>query len=187
MVVPLTDARNCCCWPTGTVTCAGDTLTVTSEVEPRIAEALADAVRSASEVAVTVTTFDVGVVAGATYSPALLIWPHVLPLQDGPARLQITTLFEVPLTTAVNCALPPGFTCTVLGVSETDTDAQVAAGLTPAKNRRHATFKIRLICLTLRSTLPTVSNSILLTSASQSFRVAEQLIANTAPRRHGTT
>jgi hypothetical protein len=74
-----------------------------SEVEPRITEALADAVRSAKEVAVTVTTFDVGAVAGARYKPPLEIWPHVFPLQLVPLKLQITTLLEVPLTTAVNC------------------------------------------------------------------------------------
>jgi hypothetical protein len=78
-----------------------------SEVEPRITEALADAVRSASDVAVTVTTFDAGGVAGARYKPPLVICPHAMPLQAVPVRLQMTTLLEVPLTTAVNCVWPP--------------------------------------------------------------------------------
>jgi hypothetical protein len=145
MVVPLTLATNCCRRPTDTVACAGDTVTATSEVEPRITEALAEAVRSASDVAVTVTTFDVGVVAGAVYNPLLLIWPQVLPLQEAPVKLQTTTLLVVPLTVAVNCALPPACTCTTLGLSETETDAQVKAGQTNATRKIQANFKSRLI------------------------------------------
>jgi hypothetical protein len=81
----------------------GDTDTAMSEVEPRMIDALAEAVRSASEVAVTVITFDAGAVAGAEYTPPLEIWPHTFPLQLVPLKFQITTLLEVPLTVAVNC------------------------------------------------------------------------------------
>jgi hypothetical protein len=102
MVVPLTNARKRCCWPTTIVVCAGDTETTTSEVEPKITDALADAERSASDVAVTVITFDGGAVAGARYKPPPEIWPHVFPLQFMPFKLQITTLLEVPPTVAVN-------------------------------------------------------------------------------------
>jgi len=145
MVVPLTLATNCCCRPTETVAFAGDTDTFTSEDEPRITEARAEAVKSASDVAVTVITFDVGVVAGAEYNPALVIWPQPLPLQEEPVRFQRTTLFVVPLTTAVNCVLPPGSTCTTLGVSETDTAPQVAAGQTNATSKSQANFKMGFI------------------------------------------
>jgi hypothetical protein len=65
MVVPPTNARKRCCCPTRMVVWVGDTDTVTSEDEPRMTEALADAVRSASDVAVTAITFEVGAVAGA--------------------------------------------------------------------------------------------------------------------------
>ena len=107
MVVPPTDAKNRCCCPTRTVAWAGDTDTVTSEAAPRMTEELADALRSASEVAVTVITFDAGAVAGARYKPVSEIWPHTIPVQLVPERPQITTLLEVPLTTAVNCSWPP--------------------------------------------------------------------------------
>jgi hypothetical protein len=130
-------------------------------------EALAEAVRSASDVAVTATTFDVGIFAGAEYNPPLLIWPQVIPLQEEPVRLQTTTLFVVPLTTAVNCALPPASTCTTLGVSETDTDAQVTTGQTNAPSKSPAIFKIRFIRDPPPSTLPIVQIPILLTSASR--------------------
>jgi len=73
MVVPPTNARKRCCCPTRTVAWMGDTDTVTSEDEPRMTEALADAVRSASDVAVTAITFEAGAVAGARYRPPLVI------------------------------------------------------------------------------------------------------------------
>ena len=86
----------------------GETVTVISELAPRMAAALADAERSARDVAVTVITFDCGAVAGAVYNPVLVICPQPLPVQVVPVRLQITTLFDVPLTVALNCACPPG-------------------------------------------------------------------------------
>jgi hypothetical protein len=141
MVVPLTNAVNSCRWSTTTLVCAGDTDTVISEVEPRMTAALAEAVRSASDVAVTVMTVDAGAVAGARYNPSLVIWPHAIPLQVVPARLQRTTPFEVPLTRAVNWVWPPGCTCTLVGVSETDTDAKVTAGHTTTASKIDATFK----------------------------------------------
>jgi hypothetical protein len=112
-----------------------------SEDTPRMTEALADALRSASDVAVTVTTFDFGATAGARYRPPLVICPHALPPQAVPARLQITTLFEVPLTVAANCIWPLGCTCTVVGVKETDTEARAAAGLRIARTKIHTTLK----------------------------------------------
>jgi hypothetical protein len=145
MVVPLTLATNCCCRFTDTVASAGDTVTVTSEDAPRITEALAEAVRSASDVAVTVTTLDAGIVAGAVYTPLLLIWPQALPLQEVPVKLQTTTLSVVPLTVAVNWALPPACKCTRLGVSETETEAQPNAGQTDAISKIQATLKSRFI------------------------------------------
>lgn len=79
-----------------------------SELAPRITAALADTERSANEVAVTVITFDCGVLAGAIYSPVLVICPQVIPEQLVPLRAQTTTLLDVPLTVAVNCVCPPG-------------------------------------------------------------------------------
>jgi hypothetical protein len=145
MVVPLTNAVKNCCWPKTTDVFAGDTDTVISEVEPNITAALAEAVRSASDVAVTVTTVDAGAFEGARYNPPLVIWPHPRPLQVVPARLQITTSLEVPLTTAVNCVWPPGCTCTLVGLRETDTVAKVTAGHTTIASTIDANFKTRFI------------------------------------------
>src|ERR1035437_4903402 len=144
-VVPPTKARKRCCWPSRTIACEGETDTVTSDVEPRITDALPDAVRSASDVAVTVMTFDVGAFAGALYKPPLLICPHSLPVQLMPLRLQITTLFEVPLTVAENCNCPPAGTCTVAGVTETDIDARLTLVDTAKRIANQATFQTCLI------------------------------------------
>jgi hypothetical protein len=73
-------------------------------------EALPDAVKSARDVAVIVMTFDCGALAGAKYTPVLVIWPQALPLHVVPLRLQMTTLFEVPVTVGTNWAWPPGWT-----------------------------------------------------------------------------
>jgi len=74
-----------------------------------------------------------------------VIWPHAFPLQLVPLKLQITTLLEVPLTTAVNCACPPSGTCTVVGARETDTEARVAVGKTEIASKNHATLNNRSI------------------------------------------
>src|ERR1022692_2707494 len=103
-------------------------------------DALEKAVRSAREVAVTVTTFDCGAVAGARYNPPLVICPHPVPLQVVPLSPQITTLFEVPLTTAVNCTCPLGCTCTVVGVRETEIDALAATEQDSITSKSHTTF-----------------------------------------------
>jgi hypothetical protein len=67
-----------------------------------IAAALAFLDRSAREVAVTVTTFGLGVTAGAVYRPPEEICPHAIPVQPRPDKLQITTGFVVPVTCTVN-------------------------------------------------------------------------------------
>lgn len=65
MVVPETKATNCCCRPIRIFAVDGETLTATSEDVPTMTAALADAERSANDVAVTVTTLGAGAVAGA--------------------------------------------------------------------------------------------------------------------------
>ena len=144
-VVPPTKARKRCCWPSRTVACPGETETVTSDEEPRITDALPEEVRSARDVAVTVITFDAGAVAGALYTPPLLICPHSLPPQLTPPRFQITTLLEVPLTVAVNCAFPPVGTCTVVGVTETVIEARLTLVSTSKQNESHVNFEMYLM------------------------------------------
>lgn len=74
-----------------------------------------DLVGSACEVAVTVTNGGAGMLPGAVYSPADVIVPQVLPLQPMPVTFQVTAVFAVPVTVAVNCRWPPVLTCALLG------------------------------------------------------------------------
>jgi hypothetical protein len=46
--------------------------------------------------------------------------PQAAPLQPAPTILQETLVFEVPLTVAVNCWLPPMTTLTAAGVTLTE-------------------------------------------------------------------
>jgi hypothetical protein len=75
--------------------------------------ALADFVESAWLVAVTAMALGDGAFAGAMYRPLLSIVPQTLPLQPCPGTalptLQVTAVFEIPLTTAVNCCVLPGW------------------------------------------------------------------------------
>jgi hypothetical protein len=50
--------------------------------------------------------------------------PHAAPLQPAPVTVQLTAIFEVPVTVAVNCCVLPtdtvallGFTCTAAPVA----------------------------------------------------------------------
>ena len=76
---------------------------VTITVGIMVTMADADFVPSAFEVAFTVTCAGFGIVPGAVYRPPELIVPQALPLQPAPTKLQVTPVFEVPVTAAVNC------------------------------------------------------------------------------------
>lgn len=73
--------------------------------------AVADFVASAWLVAVTATALGEGALAGAVYRPLLSIVPQAVPLQPCPgtalATLQVTAVFEIPLTAARNCCVFP--------------------------------------------------------------------------------
>lgn len=75
--------------------------------------AVADFVGSAWLVAVAAMALGEGALAGAVYRPLLSIVPQALPLQPcpgtAPATLQVTAVFEIPLTAAVNCCVLPGW------------------------------------------------------------------------------
>lgn len=92
-VVPVTVALNCCVLLSVTCTLAGEMLTATGPVI--VTRALPDLLVSATEVAVTVTWFGLGAVAGAVYSPLLLIVPHAAPLHPLPATVQVTAVLVV--------------------------------------------------------------------------------------------
>lgn len=89
----------------------GDTFNTDVGVAPTVTVAEADLVVSAALVAVTVY---VPAVLGAVYSPALVIVPPVVD--------HVTAVFDVPLTVAVNCCVPPTVSDAVLGEIETAVD-----------------------------------------------------------------
>ena len=82
----------------------------------------------------------IGNEVGAVYSPAAVISPHVTPAQPAPETLQLTAVFELPETWAVNCCCrEPGASRTELGetVTETTANADVASATSAqARNRR---------------------------------------------------
>jgi len=80
-----------------------------------VAEAVADLVGSATEVAVTDTCGGLGTTDGAVYSPLADIVPQVAPVQPLPATLQDTAVFIALVTVAVNCWWPPVSSCVVTG------------------------------------------------------------------------
>ena len=69
-------------------------------------EAKADLVESATDVAVTMASAGVGVVAGAVYSPVEVIEPHEPATQPIPETAQVTAVLELPVTFAMNCCWP---------------------------------------------------------------------------------
>jgi hypothetical protein len=50
-----------------------------------------------------------------------LIVPHVVPLQPIPDTVQVTDVFDVPVTDAVNCWLDPAAIDKVMGIAVTTT------------------------------------------------------------------
>lgn len=121
--VPFTDAVNCCWVPVATCVAPGETLTVI--VGKMVTTALLDLVESAFEVAVTVTCAGVGTAAGAVYRPVDEIVPQVAPEQPVPAKLQVTAVFVVPVTVAVNCRVFRTTSCTVVGETCTTTGGRI--------------------------------------------------------------
>ena len=68
-----------------------------------VTEADADLLGSDTLVAVIVKVAGEGAVAGAVYSPLEEIVPQVAPLQPVPDAVQVTAMFDVPVTEAANC------------------------------------------------------------------------------------
>lgn len=106
--MPVTVAVNCRVFPTTTVAVIGDTLTPTAGRMVTAAEAVF--VESASDFAVTVTSAGLGSVPGAVYRPLVETVPQVAPVQPLPLTLQVTPVFEVLVTVAVNCCVLPAMT-----------------------------------------------------------------------------
>jgi len=111
LLVPLTEAVNCCVPLTTTDADAGEMVTpTTGALTVMVAEA--DLVVSATLVAFTVK---VPVLLGAVYRPL----EETLP----PVADQVTAVLLEPLTVAVNCWVPPVSIAADTGEMETDTPA----------------------------------------------------------------
>lgn len=63
----------------------------------------ADLLGSDTLVALMVTVAGDGAVAGAVYSPLEEIVPQEAPLQPVPDTVQVTAVFDVPVTEVANC------------------------------------------------------------------------------------
>jgi hypothetical protein len=77
----------------------------------------ADLVGSATLVAFTLTAAGEGTVAGATNIPVDEIVPHAAPVQPEPLTLQVTPVWEVPVTFPTNCWVLPAVTVALPGVT----------------------------------------------------------------------
>ena len=100
----LTVAENCCVCPTGTEALVG-------EIETKMPESIAMAawaerVGSAALTANTVIVPE-GAVAGAVYNPEEEIVPTVKFPPAMPFTVQVTAVFDVPVTVALNCWAAP--------------------------------------------------------------------------------
>ena len=76
---------------------------------------------SAALVAVTVTVDGDGTTEGAVYSPVASTAPQAGALHPAPCTLQVTAVFELPTTDALNCCIAPVTTEMLAGVTVTTT------------------------------------------------------------------
>ena len=100
--VPVTDAENCCVAPAATDALAG--VMPTAIVGTIVTPADADLVGSATLAATTLTAAGEGATIGPVYTAdnkLVAKVPHAEPLQPAPLKLQLTAVFELPLTLAV--------------------------------------------------------------------------------------
>jgi hypothetical protein len=109
-VVPVTVAVNCWVWPAVRVALGGLTET---PMTLRLTVAPPDLVASATPVAVTVTAWELVMLAGAVYSPLAEMLPTLGLI------VQVTAVFVVPVTVAVNCWVWPAVSVTLGGLTET--------------------------------------------------------------------
>ena len=103
MEVPVTVATRVSVPVVGTTALVGLTLRKTAATATIVKPADADLVGSATLVAFTVTVAGDGKLAAGAYNPAAEIVPHAAPAQPGPLTVQITFVFEVPVTVPINC------------------------------------------------------------------------------------
>jgi hypothetical protein len=100
--VPVTVAVKGCVRAVGTEAAVGLMFSNTATAATTVTVAEADLVGSATVVAFTLIVKDEGTLAGEIYNPLGKILPHAVPLQPAPVTLQITAVFEAPVTLAEN-------------------------------------------------------------------------------------
>jgi hypothetical protein len=123
--VPVTFAVNCCVPKFATLAEFGVTVTETGEAAVMVTVALPFIELFACDVAVIGTCGALGIAAGAVYSPACVM----LPLDAPPLTAQVTFVFVVPDTMALNCCVLFTATLAVAGaiVTEIDDDGLLVA------------------------------------------------------------
>jgi len=100
--VPVTLAVKSCIPDVGTEALVGLILIKTASAAAIVMLAEADFVGSATLVAFKVTVAGDGTLNGEVYKPPAEIIPHAAPEQP-PPKVQVTAVFEVPVTFAENC------------------------------------------------------------------------------------
>jgi hypothetical protein len=110
--VPVTVALNCWVWPGCKDALEGETVTLTGGTIVTVAAATK--LGSATLVAVTVTGFVLGTVAGAKYRPVEAIVPIVVLPPGMPLTAKVTDVLARPVMVTTNCA--PRLVCTVVAV-----------------------------------------------------------------------
>src|SRR5215470_8652682 len=119
LATPFTVAVNCCVAKIGTLPGFGITATVTDVCCPTVTLADPESAAFATETATTVTVGGFGMELGAVYNPVALIVPTVALPPDMPFTCQLTAVFVVPVTLAMNCFVAPGLTVAEAGVTVT--------------------------------------------------------------------
>lgn len=115
--LPVIVCVNCCVCVAVREIVAGATATVSGF---KVIVAVPFFVLSAEEVAVTVTAVVAGTTEGAVYRPAALMLPQAAPPAVQSAD-QLTPVFELPETVAVNCCVPVAVAVEVAGATATET------------------------------------------------------------------
>jgi hypothetical protein len=149
--VPVTLALKSCMPEVGTEALVGVMLNKTATAATIATFAEADVVRSATLVAFSVTVAGEGTLDGAVYNPLVEIIPHAIPVQPAPLTVQISAVFEPPVTFPANCCVCPDVTVALFGLTV------IATGVTGAA----VTIRVAALLLLLPAGLLTTTINLL--------------------------
>ena len=130
---PFTVAANC--WVVKMDTVAGFGLTATETCCAMVTLADPESDVFADKTAVTVTVAGLGMVPGAVYNPFEVMVPDAALPPGVPFTCQVTAVFVVPVTVAVNCVLAPGLSVAIGGVTAT---VIAGGGVLPLQDPRNS-------------------------------------------------